>query len=172
MALAWFCPRHDRGASSTDSGDGGQQQHALPGAGPWCLRRHTLPTHLLQRLHELLHGDGAAQQRLQNLAVWNVVAGPLSLLATCGLGRPGRGLGGRKTGISSRSHPGARVKLPGPRDPLPGRALGLRSGSPSAGAPAGFPHNAHELKPTIHIELTPYSAKVSSFYQNLFLIFS
>ena len=87
-------------------------------------------------------------------------------------GRAWAGAGWEETGISSRSHPGAQVTLPGPRGPLPGRALGLRSGSPSAGSPAGFPRNAHKLKPTVHIESTPYSAKISSFYQNLFLNFN
>ena len=59
--------------------------------------------YLLQRLHELVHGDGAAQQRLQNLAVWNVVTCPLSLLAACGLGGLGRRLGRRKTGLVKKS---------------------------------------------------------------------
>lgn len=70
--------------------------------------------HLLQCLHELVHRDGAAQQRLQNLAVWNVVTGPLSLLAASGLGGPGRRLGRRKTGVSSSNHLGApgRCRLP------------------------------------------------------------
>lgn len=47
---------------------------------------------LLQGLDKLLDWDGAAQQRLQNLAVWDVITCPLSLLTTCGLGGPGRGL--------------------------------------------------------------------------------
>lgn len=53
----------------------------------WCGSAH-----LLQGLHELLHGDGAAQQRLHNLAVWHVLRQPLPLLTAWGLCRPGWGL--------------------------------------------------------------------------------
>lgn len=50
------------------------------------------PAHLLQGLHKLLHGDGTAQQRLQDFAVRDIIAHSLSLLPTGGLGGPRRGL--------------------------------------------------------------------------------
>lgn len=92
--------------------------HGLPGGTQRGQTVHAQAhsAHLLQRLHELVHRDGATQQRLQNLAVWNVVTCPLSLLAACGLGGPGRRLGRRKTGVLSRNHLGA----PGPCRPPAG----------------------------------------------------
>lgn len=87
-------------------------------AGSWIWTLQTR-THLLQGLHKLLDWDGAAQQRLQNLAVWDVITRPLSLLTTCGLGRPGRGLEQKETWILARTWPGS-IGGQGQAPPPPG----------------------------------------------------
>lgn len=78
---------------------GKRQRHTFLKAGEQQEGRQmrTECTHLLQGLHELFYWDGAAQQRLQHFAVWNVITRPLSLLSTCGLGGPGWGLEREKT---------------------------------------------------------------------------
>lgn len=55
------------------------------------------PAHLLQGLHKLFYRDGATQQRLQHLAVGNVLIHPLPLLTAGGLRGLGRGLGQKES---------------------------------------------------------------------------
>lgn len=157
------------------------------------LTVQTSRTHLLQGLHELFYRDGAAQQRLQNLAVWNVFICTLSLLTTCGLRGPGRGLVQKNRDlIQNQAHhhpPAAEVRAghaenhseptlpsgtsslteaPGPGGIRVQQVSGhLHSGSLLAGGSI-WRSSTSELMPTSHIASTPSFA--SYLLLKLFLI--